>query len=583
MSTTTQLSGLASGLDWQTLVAKLVAAERTPETALQNKKTDYQNQSSAITTLGQDLTDLQTSMQALAGNSTSGTTDIFSARTATVSGASNTWTASAASGATAATYQINVTQLATTAQLNGASDIGAPLSSTSDVSGLTIGTLAIATPIAAGDFTINGARVTIAGTDSLQDVFNKISTATNGSVTASYDPTTDKVELSSANEIVLGSANDTSNFFSALQLYNNGTGDILPPKSLGVVSLSTAIKNAQLKKAVTAVDGTGNGSFTINGVSIGYNVNTDSLNGIMAKINASTANVTASFDKVNDRIVLTNKSTGNVGIAVSEGTGGLLDALGLTTGSTLVHGTDAQFSINGGSTLTSSSNTLDQTATGIAGLTVTANSATSQTVTVAADTSGLKSAIQDFITKFNTVQTFIANSTQITSNNGTVTTSVLSSNHEVTDLGSSLRELAFGTVPGLSGTVSRLQSMGIDFTSGTSQLAINDSTALDNALQNNPNDVKTLFTDPTNGLAATINNFVTQAMGSSGLIPTQTANLSKESSAIDDQIAAMERTITADQTRMTNEFVNMESAQSALQSQLAALTSQFGSNTTTSK
>ncbi|HYR57565.1 MAG TPA: hypothetical protein VEO95_03000 [Chthoniobacteraceae bacterium] len=33
MSSATQLSGLASGFDWQTLVDKLIAAERTPETA----------------------------------------------------------------------------------------------------------------------------------------------------------------------------------------------------------------------------------------------------------------------------------------------------------------------------------------------------------------------------------------------------------------------------------------------------------------------------------------------------------------------------------------------------------------------
>ena len=45
MSTTTQLTGLASGLDWRSLVDKLMAAERTPETRLRNQQTLFQQQS----------------------------------------------------------------------------------------------------------------------------------------------------------------------------------------------------------------------------------------------------------------------------------------------------------------------------------------------------------------------------------------------------------------------------------------------------------------------------------------------------------------------------------------------------------
>ena len=79
-----------------------------------------------------------------------------------------------------------------------------------------------ATPVTAGTFTVNGAQITIAGTDTLQSVLNKITTATSGAVTASYDASTDEITLASSSPVVLGSATDTSNFLQAAQLYNNG-------------------------------------------------------------------------------------------------------------------------------------------------------------------------------------------------------------------------------------------------------------------------------------------------------------------------------------------------------------------------
>lgn len=573
MSSTTQLTGLASGLDWRTLVDKLISAERTPQNRLRAQQAKYQQQTNALDNFKTKLTELQSSIKGLSDSDS-----VYAARSASIASATSGWSASASAGAEAGTYVIDVTQLATRTQRVGANDVGAGLSATSDVSGLTIGTLGISTAITEGEFTVNGARITVAKTDSLQDVFDQISTKTGGAVTASYNPATDKVELNSGSEIVLGSANDSSNFLTALQLFNNGTGAVLPPKALGVVSVSAAILNANLRQSVTAVDGSGNGSFQINGVNIDYNVNTDSIQNIVAKINGSTAGVTASFDKANDRFVLTNKTTGDVGLAINEAAGGLLEALGVNSTSTLARGNNAQFTIDGGPTLTSTSNTLDATATGIAGLSVTVNSESSETVTVDSDDSGLRSKIDDFIAKFNAVQTFIASATKITtSSSGDVTAAILSGNHEVTDVGSSLRRLAFDAVPGLSGVVSRLESLGIDFKPGSSQLEISDSGALDNALSGNAADVKKLFTDSSNGLVTRLDAYLTQMVGAGGIIATQTQNLSKQSSGIDEQVAAMERRILAEQAQLEASFVRMEQVQSQLQSQLASLTNAFGS------
>ena len=205
-----QLAGLASGLDWRSLVDKLMEAERIPQNRLRAEKAAGERKTASLGSMKDNLTALQTSIKALSGE----TTDAFGVRSAKIANANTTWTSSASVGAPTGTYQVQVTQLATKAQRTGAADVGRSLSPTTDVSGVSIATLPIASSIRAGEFTVNGARITVASTDSLQDVFDEISTQTGGTVTASYDPVSDKVALNSASEIVLGSANQRASFSS---------------------------------------------------------------------------------------------------------------------------------------------------------------------------------------------------------------------------------------------------------------------------------------------------------------------------------------------------------------------------------
>jgi len=567
-----QLTGLASGLDWRSLVDKLIAAETVPQNRLRSEKSAGTQKTNVLEALKTSLTSLQSSLQPLGTSS-----DAFAARKATLASASTSWATSATAGTETGTYQIQVTQLATKAQRTGSADSGKALNSSADVSGLTLSTIPITTAITAGEFTVNGARITVALTDSLQDIFNQISTKTGGTVTASYDPASDKTRLSSSTEIVLGSANDTSNFLRSLQLYNNGTGEVLGPKALGVVSVSAAIANANLREAITSTDISGNGSFSVNGTTIAYNVNSDSVQNVLSRINASAAGVTASYDKVNDRFTLTNKTTGDVGISISESPGGLLGALGLGNSASLVRGKDAQFNINGGSTLTSASNTLDDSSHGITGLSIAVTSETTDSVTVGGDNAGARTKIEDFIAKFNAVQTFIDQQTKSsTTSDGKVTANILAGNREVSDIAKQLRNKIFAAVPGLSGSIQRLESIGIDFKSSSSILEVKDSGKLDAALRDHGSDVRTLFSDTSNGLSKRLDSFITQITGTTGTLTTQTASIAKQSKSIDEQISAMDRRLAQQKTLLEQGFIRMESAQSNIQSQLSALNNAFG-------
>src|ERR1700677_2272993 len=215
------ITGLASGMNWSTVISELAQAERAPETQWQQQISSLDAQNSAYTSISGDFATLQTDIQALQDPSLYTGTSVQSSNSAVATG-------TVGSAATLGNYTFNISQLATAAEINGTDGMSQVLSPNGNTSSTTIGTADFATPVTAGTFTVNGAQVTIASTDSLQQVFDNIATATNNTVTASYDPTTDKISLTGTGTtpIVLGSAADTSNFLQVAQLYNNGTNAI---------------------------------------------------------------------------------------------------------------------------------------------------------------------------------------------------------------------------------------------------------------------------------------------------------------------------------------------------------------------
>lgn len=566
-----QLSGLASGFDWKSLVDQLMNVERTPITRLEKEQVANSSRTKALNDLGDKLSALQTASTALKDVA------LFSGRTAKSGTSDSTWGVSASAGAATGSYKIAVSQLATSTVRTGASDISSGLSATSDVSGLTLATLRTAVAPTAGTFTVNGQQVTVALTDSLEDVFDAIKAATSDDITASYDETTDLITLTSASDtpITLGAANDTSNLLRALKLGNNGTDTVTSSGSLGALKTSAKLNVAGLRATISNVDGNGDGTFAINGVSIAFNVQNDSLSTVLKRINQSGAGVVATYDGVNDRVLLTNSKGGDVGLSVSETGSGLLAALGLTTGATTTRGRDTRFTVNDGPTLSTTGTTLDEAAHGIAGLSVTVDAETTQTITVASDTASMRKKIDDFIKAFNDVQTYIDEKTKVTSANNKVTTSVLSSNREVQDWARSLRSLAFGSVTGLTGSIQRLDHLGLDFDGITGKLEIADSEKLTDALTDAPEDVEDFFQTSSTGFAAKLGALLTRMDTS---LDDQIERIAKNNTDIDRQIGDMERRLEQQRALLTDSFIKMEEAQQKIQSQGNAITNAFFKN-----
>jgi flagellar hook-associated protein 2 len=554
-------------MDWSTVITELANAERAPETQWNQEQTTINNQNSAFSTIVTDLTTLQTDVQKLQDPS------LYENNAATSSD-STIATATADSTAASGSYGFTFSQLATAAQIDSGSNVSQILAPNGNLSNVTVGTAGFSTPVTAGTFTVDGAQVTIATSDSLQTVFNNIAAATNQKVTASYNQTTDTITLTSADnsEIVLGSAADTSNFLQVAQLYNTGTtGPITSTSALGHVQVSATLSSADTKTQIQD-GGSGQGQFTINGVSISYDASTDTLQDVLDRITNSAAGVTASYDASNNQFVLTNNTTGDVGISMKDVTGNFLAATGLSTG-TLQRGSNLLYSVNGGTTLVSQSNTVNA----VPGLSVTAVAKGTATISVSPDTSAISTAINQFITDYNAVQSYITSQmTVTTASDGTVTAGLLTGDQTANEIASGLRSTIDGVLStsGLSGAVSQLGDLGIDGNSNDNTIALDDAGALTSALTNNLSGVETLFTDPTNGLMTQLNTFINSLIGSDGVVTDHQATLTDESTDISTQISNLETKISNDTDQWNSEFTAMEQAEAQVNQELTYLSQQ---------
>ena len=559
------LSGLASGFDWRALVDQLVEVERAPQRRLFTEQQDLETRKTAYNSIATQLSVLQNRVNDLNDG------ELFDSRLAK-SSSEEIATALAESGAALGTYAYHIIQLATASVRIGAANIASAVNATSDVSALSVSGAPFSTAVGAGTFTVNGEQVTIATTDTLQGVFDKINAATGGDITGSYDPTTDRITLASASsaEIVLGSATDTSNFLQVTRLSNNGGSSITSSSALGSVRLSGAMTTANLATAVTD-GGSGTGLFKINGVEIDFNAGVDSISEVLKRINDSTAGVTASYDSVNDRFLLTSKVTGDIGIAMEDVTGNFLVATGLS-GGLLQRGQDLLYTVNGGGQLSSRSNTITEDTSGIEGVALTALETGDTTVTVSSDSAKIKKTITDFIDDYNKAQGLIdTNTASSTDAKGKVTAGTLAGESDAYTISADLRRFVTASFASLTGTIQRLESLGITSNGDDDKLTLSDSAKLDAALTSNLGEVKSLFTHATDGLAVKLGEYLERTVGDDGTLPAKQDNIDNQVSALDQQITDQERLVQINREQLINSFIAMEKAQQIINQQLQFL------------
>jgi flagellar hook-associated protein 2 len=500
--------GVVSGLNTSSIIQKMMSMYQAPVTALQNQQSDIQARDKAYQAIKAQVSSFQTALKTLLQPSN------VNAKT-TTSSTTGVATATSNSDAINGSFGLSVTRLATATALGSAAPISLGVDDGA-TSGAKLNVSGLSTAVTAGNFTINGVSISVdPATDTLADVVNRINTQTAGAagnvgVTATLvndangHPNFIQLTPNAGNTsaIQLGSVSDTSNFLMATHLVATGvTGGGPAGAVTSNAPLSSTQTGANLSTGrFSAGSLDASGSFTINGTTINWS-NGDSLATVLNRINTSNAGVRAAYDATSDKVTLTNVSTGNQTMTLSDsapaaGKIGFLQALGLNTSNQVV-GQTAQYQVtqNGvpGPVLYSNSNSISNV---VAGVSVTLTGTGNTTIGVAQDTSTAVGNVQKFVSAFNSLVDLIDQDTAYDATKNQA--GVLTGDPGIQALEGQLRTLVSSAAPGVGGQYTSLSNLGISTGAvgsavGTTNHLTVDSGKLTAALQNNPSAVLSVF------------------------------------------------------------------------------------------
>lgn len=538
-------SGLTSGIDFKQAVDNIIAAKRIPVDTLENRVTENEEQILALQDLRSLLNAFKDSLSSLYGAVSFGnTSNVFAAKQAF---ATTSRTDGTAPGAAANLVGVSVTNAATA----GSHTIEVLRAATAHkVGGGTFSDKTTALGFA-GSFDVTGsggtATIAVQSTDTLQDIRDRLNNANTG--TNATNVSASIVQVSVSEFVLVLTDDETGNTIT----FSNESGGVLNALGIsadGGATLSNELQVAQTARftadglkdpdrfesnfivssatqlSAIAASATYPASFNItvgaNTVTVGSIAATDTVSTLVTKINnaitaagagnavfdaGTSASLMADGDGV--RLVLTN--TSGAAITLTD-TNGLLAGLG----------------VDNHLVIERTSNTVSDLFAGITMTLFQAEEGTTIKLDIEQDLSGVKTAVETLVTAYNDLKSFINGQTQVDPATGakSADAGTLFGSRTIATVESELAQILGSTVSGVSGAFAVLAQIGVSFVdNGTlsdpllaDTLEIDES-KLDEALLNNPNDVRRLFafnfssSDPRVALLAFTGNTTFNASG----------------------------------------------------------------------
>lgn len=603
-----QIGGLSSGLDTTTIVEQLMMFERKPLLTLESRKAQITKKDSAFQALNTRLSALKSKLSDL-------TLERNLKAKKVTSSADSVLTAAAGSGAAEGSYRIKINQLATSTSVGSSGGLAGPAVGSLQLSQLKPSSTTAITP---GTFTIGSASFRIEDASAtLDDVIAAINVAGGKAPDATYRPskvvvlapngaayypvsgdpalpnltglgasaaslTSEgqiKIDTTTKPDVAIGSGSDTSNFLTIAGLKSPTTsGNFRIGARMNVTQVVQPLNDggangANLSTPITG-DASGNGLFKINGVEITYNANTDAMNDVLNRINSSGAGVVASYNSIEDKIVLTNKTTGNAAIGLQDVTGNFLSATKLL-GAPQTTGKNASITVDGISgNIESATNEFKNVVPGLIFTAKEVKASEWTTITVNSDTDATVNTIKGFINEFNATVDAI----EAARGKG----QPLQGDTALSGIMSKLYRLIYEPVAGLSGAQTTLSSIGIGTTTDDRKHLSLNETKFKEALANNPDRVAELFNKDVSaenpaGIAGRLRAYLNEVGGAEGVFATRKDSASRQTKYIDDQIEAYEVRLEQRRKMLIGQFTAMEKAVGLMKSQQSALMSQLSS------
>lgn len=324
----------------------------------------------------------------------------------------------------------------------------------------------------------------------------------------------------------------------------------------------------------TSLTGT---SFSINGATITIDPSSDTINTLVGKINQSAADVTAFFDPVEERLVLSRKTAGDNDIVIVDGDTNFKAAFQFSGSST--GGTNTTFDMNG-VTMERSSNTFDINGASFTLLQGTA-AGESVNVTVDKDLDTVVSDVQGWLDQYNgimkTIKTYMTEEkVGSPASMSDLKQGMLRNDSTLRTLYQSMYELTTSSVTGLGADMNALSAIGITKDS-TGALAITDETTLRNTIRNDFDAMESLFT--ADGVTTTEKGFgrrieellADYTKTNTGIMDLRIYNEGDGIDRIESQLERFDARLEKVEARYWNQFNEMEQAMAAMQSQSGSI------------
>ncbi len=473
MSSGINFGGLASGMDTEGIISKLVSIQKQPIARLQQQQQKYLKQADVIAALKGQISNVAQSANSLL------TADAFSAVIPSNSDSSVASLVMSGVGQ-AGNYTLSVSKLAQSQKISSGAQ-----SSVSSALGQT------------GQFTINGKLVSVDSTDSLSSVARKINDVSPGATASIINGGTGNAYLTitSSNSGISGKpqlSDLTGSFLSTIGVLG-ATENIRLPITNGAAGINFS-SSSDIVGTSLGVTGLTGQTIKINGVNVSLNLQSDSLQAVADKINSASTGATASVVSVTEgvntkyRLEITGASSPTFVDA-----GNTLATLGIvqkTASNELVAAQDASYKVDGVS-LTSSTNTIEGVIPGgkITLLKADATTPPTTTLSIKSDTDAVANRIKSFTDSYNSAVKFITDNSQF--DGDTYETGPLFGDPVARQFLSTMNSLLMSNIPGLTGNYKNLTDIGIRI-DGTGSLSV-DSSKLNTAIQTDSEGVRKLF------------------------------------------------------------------------------------------
>lgn len=586
-SGTLSSAGLGSGLDVTGIVTKLMAIERQPIDLIDTKTTAIEAQLTAYGTLKGSLSSLQTAVQALTSKST------YSATKASVA---DTEQLGVTSDSTAApgTYSVQVSQLAKAQKLKSAAFSSSSNSVGSGTLTFDFGTYSTSGGITSFALNTSKKQVTVtipSGSDSLTAIADSINAAKSGiSATVINDGTSSYLSFSptdpgAANALRIQVDDNDGNDADASGLsrlafdkrtgYTSGSVDMT-----GSVAVAAASSN---NKFMVAVNGGTATEVTLPDATYDETNIVAAMQTAVDSAFGGDAGVTVSLNASNQIVIASDATSGLASVEISGVTGnsGLNDLFGSsgTAVSSIRNLTETVAPQNSiiivdGVTITKSTNTVTDAVRGLT-LSLTKESVTATTVTVATDNTALSSALDAFVKAYNTTAGQLSELLSYNASSGEA--GALQGEGTVRSIQAQLRQALQSVFSGTGG-LSSISEIGVSFKrDGTLEFS---AAKLSTALSDPTKNVRTLLigadsTGTTDGIANKLDNLLDTFLDSDGTLTTRTEGLNDTVAAYEKRKAALELRMTTIEARLRKQYNALDSLVASMNQTSSYLTQQL--------